>query len=376
MSDNVLFVGIDGWDLDLADFYQHDWWASIRNEVVIVEIPKPGEMESGDIATASSPRLWGRIYTGCEPHTNGVLGFWEKLNEDGEIVKAEIDKDWLMENRCEKLVMYGDFRVPPLWDHVAESGASWASTATWFTYPLPDHLKEHIDDVGGWCLTDAPFPFDHDIMARERIAHPSDVFPDGDYLEEVGAGMRTPELAKEDPDGFYDDLLLADQQRYDHVAEQLDVYGEQNLTMLLTRGVDACAHKFRRQNDIRDEYPDRLQDGRENMKRVMDLNFDGAQRLWEEYDFDHLVIGGDHGCGKHIENGDLEFVGDDHTWPARFAILSDDVPSAGMIRAKYEDIAPTVLQLLDIKPPDVIEGASIIEQAKVESRLRDLGYAP
>lgn len=382
--DSVLVCGIDGFERTLADAYGHPFWEAIRDDITLVELPKPGAMEEGEVSTASSPRLWGRLYTGTGPHTNGALGFWEKLDSSGNVVRSGVDKDWIMEHRCEKLVMYDDFRVPTLWDLVADAGLGFGLSGAWFTYALPDRLKAHIDDVGGWCLTDAPFPYDHpEFMDRERIAHPDEVFPDywpekyGEaYLEEVGSGMRTPELAKEDPWGFYQDLLSADRHRYLHLADQLEEYGEQPLTMTLTRGTDALAHKFRDPDDISPHYPEELQDPEENMRRVVKSNFDYIEMLWDEFDFDHLLIGGDHGCGCRVEDGELIFEGDDHEWPGYWAIYSDEVPSGVTVRAKYEDIAPTVLELLGIDPPEHLEGASVIGQAEVSSRLTDLGYAP
>lgn len=383
MTDNLLFVGIDGFDLTLADYYEHPFWEMIRGEGLTIEIPKPGDIEGGQIATASSPRLWGRIYTGCPPEENGILGFWEKIDpETGDVLKVEVDQDWVMDNRCEKTVMADDFLVPTLWEIALDNGLGVGSSGTWFTYPIQDHVKERIDENGGWMLSDAPFPFDHDqFMDRDRIAHPPAVFPDDwpkdeEYLEEVGAGMRTPKLAREDPWGFYTDLLKADEHRYCHLGRCLDAHGEQPLTMTLTRGTDAIAHKFRLHEDIQDHYPEQLQDPEGNFRRVVTDNFDRVQEIWKNYDFDHLVLGGDHGCGSRSENGELIFEGDDHEWPATMSILSPDIEGGQKIRAKYEDITPTILDLLDVTQPEHIQGSSLVGQARVESRLRDLGYAP
>lgn len=383
MTDSLLFVGIDGWDLRLADYYGHPWWDAVRDEAAIVRVQKPELIESGDIATASSPRLWARIYTGTTPHTNGVLGFWERLDADGNVQRADVPLSWIRDNRCEKLVMADDLLTTTIWEHVAlgpQDGLtgglreSVGLTAPWFSYPLSGLLKETIDENGGWALGDFPFPKDHPKMDRDRMVHPPDAWPGDDFQEEVGAGARVSILVHEDPEAFYEDLLQQDRDRYRHVEEQLRRRGTPTFTTTLTRSTDGMAHQFRKDEDIREHYPERLRDGEENLRRVYDVNFDGIGGLVNEGDFDHVVIGGDHGCGLTMTDDGPEFHGDDHQWPAFFAIISDAISGGTSLEARYEDLFPTMCDLMEIPVPDHVEGTSLLGQAATEDKLRDLGY--
>lgn len=374
MTNKVLFIGIDGFDLRLADWYDLPFWNDIRDELTVITVEKPDPIDTGDIATASSPRLWGRIYTGCHPHTSGILGFWEKLNDDGEVVRAKKSNEWIQENRCEKLVFATDVRVPTMWEHISNAGRSIGLTTPWFSYPLSRDLRDHIDNEGLWALSDFPFPMGHDFMEVEKVARPAEAYPDEDFQDQVGAGFTIPNMVRENPGDTYDLMLKQDRDRYDYTEEQLESRGTPDFCTVLTRSTDGLAHKYRLDEDIRSHYPDRVQDGVTNMKRVFEVNMTGIHRLWEAGDFDHLVIGGDHGCGLEMTNDGPVFEGDDHEWPGYFVVYSDDAPDGRSVKASYEDIAPTVLDLMNIDIPDVIEGTPVIGEAKVKDRLSDLGY--
>lgn len=374
MSDNLLFVGIDGFDLRLADYYGHEFWEMYRDDMTEVTVPKPDLIESDEIATASSPRLWARIYTGCEPYTNGVLGFWEYLDETGDVHALDMDLEWIRRERCEKMVNSTHLLVPPIWDVVLSEGHSVGLTTPWFSYPLTDDVTRLIDKHGEWALADFPFPRDSDRMDDELLFHPASAEPRDDFQEEVGAGARVSILVQQDPAGFFSDLLKQDSDRYEYTHSQLQQHETPRLTTVLTRSTDGMAHQFRKEEDIRDHYPDHLRDGEENLKEVYEVNMDGIQMLWETGEFDHLVIGGDHQTGLTMTDDGPEFHGDDHEWPAKFVILSDNMPSAREIEGRYEDIAPTILDLLDIHIPDHMEGSPLRVAADVQGQLEDLGY--
>ena len=57
LSGGLLFVGIDGFDVEYADRWATDWWEEIREDSVHCTVPCPEAIESGDIGTASSPRF-------------------------------------------------------------------------------------------------------------------------------------------------------------------------------------------------------------------------------------------------------------------------------------------------------------------------------
>lgn len=374
MTDNLLFVGIDGFDLRLADYYAHPFWEEHRGDMTEVTIPKPEEIESGDIATASSPRLWSRIYTGCRPETNGILGFWEYTDENGDVHALDMDLEWIRRERCEKIVNYTHFLVPPLWEVILDQGSSVGLTSPWFSYPLTDEITDGIDEHGAWALADFPFPRDSSRLDDDYLYHPMAAEPPADFQEEVGAGARVSVLVQQDPGGFYDDLLKQDRDRYDHVLAMIDEYGTPEFTTLLTRSTDGAAHQFRKDEDIRDHYPSHLRDGEENLRRIYEENMTGVQRLWERGDFDHLVIGGDHQTGLSMTDSGPEFHGDDHEWPAKFVIHSSEFPAAREIEGRYEDIMPTILDLLDHPIPSHVEGSSLRVSADVQEGLEDLGY--
>lgn len=373
-TDNVMFAGIDGFDIRLADYYEHPFWEEHRDEMTVVSIPKPDLIEEGQIATASSPRLWARIYTGCGPHTNGILGFWEFLDQDGNAHAAEWSLDKIREERCEKLVNSTHLLVPPIWDIVLRNRHSIGLTTPWFSYPMKKDFLSDLFHVGKWALADFPFPRDSDRMSDELLFHPPDAEPPDNFQEEVGAGARVSILVEEDPQGFYEDLLLQDRDRYEYTVSMLDHYGTPNFCTTLTRSVDGMAHQFRKEEDIRGHYPPNLRDGVDNLRQVYDVNFNGIADVWGAGEFDHLVIGGDHQCGLRMEDGKPVFVGDDHEWPAKFVILSDDLPSQVNVEARYEDILPTILDLMGLDVPQHVEGQPIGGMASREEKLRDLGY--
>ena len=139
----LLFVGIDGFDVEYADRWATEWWEEIREDSVHCTVPCPEAIESGDIGTASSPRLWSEgVYEGHDPHTNGVLGFWEKMTEDGEAVRANVDIERIRELKCEKLVDREDLLVPPFWTVLLRQGFEVGMVTPWFSYPLQEEEKD------------------------------------------------------------------------------------------------------------------------------------------------------------------------------------------------------------------------------------------
>lgn len=128
--------------------------------------------------------------------------------------------------------------------------------------------------------------------------------------------------------------------------------------------------------------PEDLRDEVGNIRSVYETNFDGIQSVWEAGDFDHLLIGGDHGVGVEFDaDGKPYFSADPeaHTWPAKWVLLSPEIPAGVDLRATYPDITPTVLDLLGVVPVEVeteFDGVSLVGQVKRETQLRDLGYLP
>lgn len=379
---SVLVCGIDGWDLSLADYFDHPFWSSIRDDLAVARIPKPEGIEEDEISQASSPRLWGELFTGVEAYRAGPLGFWEKITESGEVQRADVSRDWIYENRCEKLVDRTDVLVPPLWEQAAMEGYSIGTTGAWFSYPLPDHLMELIDEHDAWALSEFPFPKDSDQLDDSRVAHPPGAYPADDYIAEVGAGMRVSEMVERDPEDLYEQMLAQDADRYRYTVERIKEYGPPAFCLVYTRSTDGMAHQFIGDNAKSNHFPEDLRDGVENFRGVYETNFNGIQSVWEAGDFDHLLVGGDHGVGvKFDDEGEPYFPPEPepHDWPATWTILSPDLPAGVDLRAKYTDITPTALDLLGVTPVEVdteFDGVSLVGQAKREGKLRDLGYVP
>lgn len=379
---SVLVCGIDGWELSLADHFAHPFWASIRDEVAVATIPEPDPIEDGRVSHASSPRLWGELFTGVEAYRAGPLGFWEKITESGKVQRADVSRDWIYDNRCEKLVDRTDVLVPPLWEQAAMQGFSIGTTGAWFSYPLADPLVELIDEHGNWALTDLPFPLESEHLDDDRVAHPPDASPGEDYVAEVGQGMRVSEMAERDPVGLYEQMLEQDEDRYQYTVDRINEYGSPDLCLVYTRSTDGMAHQFIGERTRGDQFPEELHDGVDNVRSVYETNFDGIQSVWEAGEFDHLLIGGDHGVGVEFDDeGDPYFPAEPeaHTWPAKWALLSPDIPAGVDLRATYPDVSPTALDLLGVAPGGLeteFDGVSLVGQAKRETQLRDLGYVP
>lgn len=379
---SVLVCGIDGWDLSLAKYFEHPFWESIRDDLAVVTIPEPEPIEDGEISHASSPRLWGELFTGVEAYRAGPLGFWEKITEDGKVQRADVSRDWIYDNKCEKLVDRTDVLVPPLWEQVAMEGYSIGTTGVWFSYPLPDHLKELLNEQGKWALSDFPFPMDSEHLDDERVAHPPGAYPDEEFIEEVGQGMRVPELVERDPVDVYEQMLAQDEDRYRYTVDRIHEYGAPDFCLVYTRSTDGLAHQFIGERADRTQFPEELRDGVANMRSVYEVNFDGIQSVWEAGEFEHLLLGGDHGVGvKFDEDGEPYFPAEPeaHTWPAKWVLLSPEIPAGVELRATYPDITPTALELLGMGPVEVeteFDGVSLVGQAKRETQLRDLGYMP
>lgn len=379
---SVLVCGIDGWDLSLANYFGHPFWESLRDEVAVVTIPEPEPIEEGEISHASSPRLWGELFTGVEAYRAGPLGFWEKITETGEVQRADVSRNWTYDHKCEKLVDRTDLLVPPLWEQAAMQGYSVGTTSAWFSYPLPEHFMEVLDAQGKWALTDFPFPMESEHLDDKRIAHPSAAYPSDDFIEEVGQGMRVTEMIERDPEGVFEQMLAQDEDRYRYTVEKLTEYGSPDLCMVYTRSTDGFAHQFIGERADRKQFPAHLKDGVANMRSVYETNFDGIQSVWEAGDFDHLLLGGDHGVGVRFdEDGEAYFPAEPeaHTWPATWVVLSPEIPEGIDLRGTYPDITPTSLDLLGVDPTEVeteFDGVSLVGQAKRETQLRNLGYMP
>ena len=68
--------------------------------------------------------------------------------------------------------------------------------------------------------------------------------------------------------------------------------------------------------------------------------------------------------------------GDAHSWPGYVILYSrdDTVPVFSDLRGQYEDLFPTILELMDVDVPSYVEGSSLLTQSRISSRLRSLGY--
>lgn len=379
---SVLVCGIDGWDLSLADYFEHPFWESIRDEFAVATIPEPEPIADGEVSHASSPRLWGELFTGVEAYRAGPLGFWEKITESGKVQRADVSRDWIYEHKCEKLVDRRDVLAPPLWEQAARAGYSIGTTCAWFSYPLPDQLMELIEEQGKWALSDFPFPMESEYLDDDRVAYPLAAYPDDGFLAEVGQGMRVPEMVERDPTGLYEQLLAQDEDRYRYTVDRLKEYGSPDLCLVYTRSTDGLAHQFIGEQTDREQFPEHLTDGVENFRSVYETNFDGIQSVWEAGEFDHLLLGGDHGVGVEFDADDEPYFSPDpeaHSWPAEWVMLSPEISAGVDLRATYPDITPTALDLLGVSLGDVgseFDGASLVGQANREVKLRDLGYLP
>lgn len=371
----ILNVGIDGLDKRLLNHYSHPFWKKIRDGGLVGDIEKPSKIESGEIATASSPRLWARIYTGTGPETNGILGFWEKKDENGEKHKADVDLEWIRENRCEKLVNYNTLLVSPVWETVLEADCSVGLTTPWFSYPLTDKIKNLVTENGNWVLTDFPFPMDSDRMEEKKYVFPSGLHPGEDFKEEVGAGARVSILKQNQPVQFFKDLKQQDIDRYEYTNQRLKKNGIPDLTQILTRSVDGTQHQFRKEEDCGHLENEGLANGEKNLKQIYDIQMDNIQELWKKYGFTDLIVNSDHGTSVNIKGGEIkDFEGGDHAWPATFVWYGENAPEFNGAKLNYEDIVPTILHILDIDKPEFLEGYSVHSQGQVDKRLKDLGY--
>lgn len=376
-DENVLWVGVDGLDVRLLNHFGHDVWEDLRATAAIVEVPKPEKIDTGDIGTASSPRMWARFFTGVGPYDSGILGFWERVNEDGDIVRAQVGMEWVRENECEKLVDRNTFLVPPVWTVALQEGRSVGLTTPWFSYPLTDDELNQLEQHGIWGHTDYPFPRDHEKMDRERMYYPPDAEPSPDFLDQVGAGFTINRMVQQDPEGTYEKQIQQDSDRYDYTAEQIERRGTPNLCMVYTRAVDGFAHEFTDPETI-ERMGEEFADPVENFRDIYRTTVQGIDAMLNAGNFDHVVISSDHGTGLETDaEGNVVGVTDnDHEWPGWAIIVSDEVPDGRGFKMSYEDTTATVLDLLGITPPDWYEGAPFHIQANVQERLRDLGYMP
>lgn len=376
-DDNVLWVGVDGLDVRLLDYFEHDIWTGLREKVAIVQIPKPEQIDTGDVATASSPRLWARFFTGVEPYDSGILGFWERVDEDGDVARAQVSTEWVQENECEKLVDRNTLRVPPVWTVALREARSVGLTTPWFSYPLTNEELDLLDEHGIWAHTDYPFPRDHENMVADRMYCPPDAEPGPDFLDQVGAGFTINQMLQDDPEGTYEKQIQQDVDRYEYTATQLDHRGTPNLCVVYTRAVDGFAHEFTNPGTI-ERMGEAFADPLENMRDIYEATVRGIDAMLEAGDFDHIVVTSDHGTG--VETNREGYVVDvaeaDHEWPGWAIILSDDVPDGAGFKMSYEDTTATVLDLLGLTPPEWYDGAPFQIQANVQERLRDLGYMP
>lgn len=376
-DENVLWVGVDGLDVRLLDHFGHDVWEDLTENAAIVEVPKPEKIDTGDIATASSPRLWARFFTGVGPYDSGILGFWERIDEDGDIVRAQVGTDWVRENECEKLVDRNTLLIPPVWTLALQEGRSVGLTTPWFSYPVTDDELNLLEQYGGWVHSDYPFPRDHEKMDPERMYHPPNAEPGPDFLDQVGAGFTINRMIQQDPEGTYEKQIQQDTDRYDYTVEQLDQRGTPNLCMVYTRAVDGFAHEFTDPETI-ERMGQEFADPVENMRDIYEATIRGIDAMLEAGDFDHVVVSSDHGTGLETdsEGNVVDVTDNDHEWPGWAIVISDEVADGRGFKMSYEDTTATVLDLLGITPPDWYEGAPLHIQANVQERLRDLGYMP
>lgn len=376
-NENVLWVGVDGLDVRLLNHFGHDAWKELRENAAIVEVPKPEKIDTGDIATASSPRLWARFFTGVGPYDSGILGFWERIDEEGDVVRAQVGTDWVRENECEKLVDRNTLLVPPVWTLALKEGRSVGLTTPWFSYPLTDDELDMLEQYGGWAHSDYPFPRDHADMDPERMYYPPDAEPGPDFLDQVGAGFTINRMIQQDPEGTYEKQIQQDTDRYDYTVDQLAQRGTPNLCMVYTRAVDGFAHEFTDPETI-ERMGQEFADPVENMRDIYEATVRGIDAMVDGGDFDHVVISSDHGTGLETdkEGNVVDVTDNDHEWPGWAIVISDEVPDGRGFKMSYEDTTATVLDLLGITPPDWYEGAPFHIQANVQERLRDLGYMP
>lgn len=375
-EDSVLWVGVDGLDVRLLDHYGHEAWEPLRENAAIMEVPQPDPIAAGDVATASSPRLWARFFSGVGPYENGVLGYWERIDEDGDIARAQVSADWVEDNRCEKLVDRTTLQVPPVWTLALRAGRSVGLTTPWFSYPLTDEERDLVAEHGEWAHTDYPFPRDHENMNPERMYHPPDAEPAPDFHDQ-GSGGTSTQMVQLDPDGTAETELQQATGRYEYTVDQLENRGTPNLCLVYTRAMDGVAHEYTAPGTI-DWVGERDADPLDNFRDSYEATVRGIDAMLAAGDFDHVVIASDHGTGLETDAaGDV--VGatdDDHEWPGWVIVRSDDVPDGHGFSMGYEDAAATVLDLLGIDPPDWYEGEPFQVQANVQERLRDLGYMP
>ena len=375
----ILWIGSDGMDIRLLDYFRHPFWEEIRFKSTIARIPCPESIEAGWIAKSSSPRLWARYYTGVPPKKNGVLGFWEKLTPEGEILRAKVSLDWLRKNRCEKLVCREDLLVEPIWTIMMKAGLKVGGCNLWFSFPLQDYEKELIDKTGSFFLTDWMFPREHPRMEPDLYRWPPEVEPKEDYEDETGAGARIAQMRQEDPEGTKKRLIKQDNDRLEWMDQQIKRFGMPDIAMVLTRGVDAFQHGFKTEEDLRVIYTNLM---------------DGVEKIWKKSSFDILILCSDHGTGLHLEGEELPLYGgekkipkydklvlhgkgEDHAWPAYIVIhprKEGDFPVFDGVEARYEDLPATVLELLGVEVPKWYEGKSLWAQAALNQRLREDGY--
>lgn len=376
-DDTVLWVGVDGLDVRLLDHFGHEIWDEFAENAAVVTVPMPEKTETGEIDTASSPRLWARFFTGTNPYESGILGFWERVGEDGDIVRAQVSTEWVRENKCEKLVDRTTLLVPPIWTLALREGRSVGLTTPWFSYPMTDEELDLLERHGKWAHTDYPFPRDHERMDQERMYHPPDAAPGPEFLDQVGAGFTINRMIQRDPEGTYEMQIQQDKDRYDYTARQLENRGTPNLCLVYTRAVDGFAHEFTDPETI-ERMGDAFADPVENMRDIYDMTLEGIKNLMEAGDFDHVVVSSDHGTGLETD-GQGNVVGvteNDHEWPGWAIVSSDEVGGGRGLTMSYEDTTATVLDMLDIDPPDWYEGNPLHIQANVQERLRHLGYMP
>ena len=346
----VLFVGIDGWETEYADIYATNWYKDLVENSVHATVPCPGAIESGDIGTASSPRLWSRVFTGVHPHKSGCLGFWEKMTEDGEAVRANVDIKKIRELKCEKLVDREDLLVPPFWTVLLRQGFEVGMVTPWFSYPLQEEEKELMGD-DSFFLTDFPFP--REDLDRDRYVFPVDAAPKDSFEDQVGAGGRMPLLAQRKPRELVRRMVQQDVDRYSYCEELLSSK-DPDIVSLYLRGVDGMQHILHNQEENWRREGGFVQKGETidecfadptDLEAVYMENMKGMEMLWNAGDFDTLVVVSDHGS-------DVLSGGDAHEWPAHVLIYSPEFDAFDGVEARYEDVLPTVMKELGAEVPE------------------------
>lgn len=369
----VLVVGIDGFQKSYADKFAHPFWEKIKDDCAVGMIPCPEDIESGQTGTASSPRLWSMLSTGCGTETNHILGFWEKKTADGEYIRADVDLEWIRKTRCEKLVNRNDLGVKPYWTVLLEHGYSIGMVTVWFSYPLTDDEQELIDETGSWVLTDFQYP--REDLEHDRNVYPASAEPPEDFEDQVGAGARLPILVSREPEELVRRMKKQDKDRFDYAVEQLK-NSDPDVLGLYLRGTDGFQHILKNQERAWREEGRFVQEGEsidesfadpDDLKDVYDINMDGIEALWSTGKFDVLVIVSDHGSGV-LDGGPA------HEWPAYVILYGDDVPPIKGLDTKYEDLVPTILDYLDADIPEWLEGDSLRVQLKMTDHLKKLGY--